>query len=80
VSHKFKAGDFVEYQPAGSKRALFQVLRLMPNEFQAFDWKYRIKSEHETFERSVNECDLSPSIAPSETYEPLPPLRRSSRA
>lgn len=79
MPHKFKVGDFVEYKAAGSKRALFQVLRAMPAEFQAIDWKYRIKSEHEDFERNVYECDLSPSLAPADTYQALPPFRRSSR-
>jgi hypothetical protein len=43
----------------------------MPEEFQAPDWKYRIKSDEESFERNVLECDFSPSIVPDATYEPV---------
>jgi hypothetical protein len=49
----------------------------MPEEFQAIDRKYRIKSVQEGFERNVLECDLSPSIIQEEQYGPLRPLRRS---
>jgi hypothetical protein len=38
---------------------------------------YRIKSVQEPFERTVLECDLSPSIIPEEQYEPMRPLRRA---
>ena len=77
MAHKFKPGDVVEYKAVGAKTSLFRVVRLMPEEFQAYDWKYRIKSDEETFERNVLECDLSPSIVPDEEYEPVKRLRRA---
>jgi len=48
----------------------------MPEEFQAVDRRYRIKSAQEGFERNVMECDLSPSTIPEEQYEPATRLRR----
>lgn len=67
MAHKFAVGAWVNYWPARSKsRGRYQVMKLMPEEFQATDWKYRIKSEEEGFERNVLECDLSPSIVPGE--------------
>jgi hypothetical protein len=77
MAHKFKIGDVVEYKAIGAKITLFRVIRKMPEEFQAFDWKYRIKSDEESFERSVLECDLSPSIVPDAMYEPVKRLRRA---
>jgi len=59
MAYKFSVGQAVEYRPTGAKIAVFTVIRQMPEEFQAIDRKYRIKSEHENFERSVLECDLS---------------------
>jgi hypothetical protein len=77
MAHKFKIGDMVEYKAIGAKTTLFRVVRRMPEEFQAYDWKYRIKSDEESFERNVLECDLSPSIVPDATYEPVKRLRRA---
>jgi hypothetical protein len=77
MAHKFKTGGMVEYKAIGAKTTLFRVVRQMPEEFQAFDWKYRIKSEEESFERNVFECDLSSSIIPDATYEPVKRLRRA---
>ena len=77
MAHKYKVGDVVEYTGVGVKTSLFRVVKQMPAEFQAFDWKYRIKSDHEIFERNVLECDLSPSIVPEDRYEPVKPLRRA---
>ena len=77
MSHKFAVGHLVEYRPIGKKPALFKVVRQMPEEFQAFDWKYRIKNDQEGFERSALECDLSPAIIPEELYGSLRPSRRS---
>ena len=45
----------------------------------ATDWKYRIKSDGEGFERTVLECDLSPSIVPEDWYDEVKPLRRAGR-
>jgi hypothetical protein len=77
MAHKFSVGQAVEYQPIGAQVGYFTVVRQMPEEFQAIDRKYRIKSVQEGFERNVLECDLSPAIVPEELYGPLRPLRRS---
>ena len=77
VSHKFAVGQVVEYKPIGKKVGLFKVVRQMPEEFQAADWKYRIRSDQEGFERNVLECDLSPSIVPEQEYAPMKRLRRA---
>jgi hypothetical protein len=77
MSHKFAVGQAVEFKPIGAKVGVFKVVKQMPDEFQAIDFKYRIKSAQETFERNVLECDLSPSIIPAEMYEPMRPLRRA---
>ncbi len=77
MAHKFAIGQAVEYRPIGAKIGVFKIVKQMPDEFQAVDLKYRIKSVQETFERSVLECDLSPSIIPEEQYEAMRPLRRA---
>ena len=77
MAHKFFVGQAVEYQPIGARIGYFTVVRQMPEEFQAVDLKYRIKSVQEGFERNVLECDLSPAIIPEERYGSLQPLRRS---
>jgi len=76
MAHKFAIGQAVEYKPIGAKIGVFKIVKQMPDEFQAVDLKYRIKSVQEAFERTVLECDLSPSIIP-EQYEPMRPLRRA---
>ena len=77
MAHKFSVGQAVEYKPIGAQVGYFKVVRLMPEEFQAIDRKYLIKSVQEGFERNVLECDLSPSIIQEEQYGPLRRLRRS---
>ncbi len=77
MAHKFRVGDLVSFKAIGQKLGLYKVVRQMPEEFPAADWKYRIKSEQEDFERTVLECDLSPSIIPEQVYEPVKPLRRA---
>ena len=77
MSFKFSVGQAVEYKPTGGHLALFTVVRQMPEEFQAVDRKYRIKSAHEGFERNVLECDLSMASQPPESYAAILPLRRS---
>jgi hypothetical protein len=47
-----------------------------PREFPATDCMYRIKSDLEGFERTVN---LSPSIGPETSYDEVKPLRRAGR-
>ena len=52
---KFFVGQAVEYTPVGDKVAsLYKITRQMPIEEQAFDLKYRIKSEDEAYERNVS--------------------------
>ena len=58
MSFKFSVGQAVEYKPVGGALGLYKVVRQMPEEFRAFDRKYRIKGEREGFERTVLECDL----------------------
>ena len=77
MGFKFTVGQPVEYKPAGENVGLFTVVRQMPEEFRAVDRKYRIKSEHEGFERNVLECDLSASDKPKSKCSVVLPLRRS---
>ena len=77
MAHRFRIGQLVEYKPVGAKVRLFKIVRQLPEEFPAADWKYRIKNEQEGFERTVLECDLSPSIVPEMSYEEVKPLRRA---
>ena len=77
MSFKFAVGQAVEYKPVGAKVGLFRVTRQMPEEFQAIDRKYRIKSDHEDFERNVFECDLAAAVYAESAYPPARPLRRS---
>ena len=60
MSFKFSVGQAVAYTPIGEKKAgLYKVTRQMPQEEQAVDLRYRIKSEAEVYERNVLECHLS---------------------
>ena len=79
MAHRFKVGQLVEYKPIGAKVSLYKVLRQLPEEFPATDWMYRIKSDHEGFERTVLECALSPSIVQETSYDEVKPLRRAGR-
>src|SRR3974390_99357 len=64
MSFKFTVGQAVEYTPLGEKKpGLYRVVRQMPREEQAFDLRYRIKSETEAYERNVLECQLSADVA-----------------
>jgi hypothetical protein len=76
MSFKFNVGQAVEYKPTGGLLGLYTVTRQMPEEFRAFDRKYRIKSEHERFERNVLECDLRESEQPVSLDAKVLPLRR----
>jgi hypothetical protein len=56
MSFKFLVGQNVEYTPIGEKTAgLYKIMRQMPEEQQATELKYRIKSETEVYERNVPE-------------------------
>ena len=76
MNFKFSAGQLVEYKPTGGLLGLYTVIRQMPEEFRAFDRKYRIKSEHEGFKRTVLECDLQESQKPQSLYVTVLPMRR----
>ena len=80
MDFKFSVGQAVEYTPRGGTVALFTVVRQMPEEAQAIDLKYRIKNQHESFERTVLECDLSPSDKRQEDYAISNRLRYTSRS
>ena len=76
MSFKFSTGQAVEYKPTGGMLGLYTVIRQMPEEFRAFDRKYRIKSEQEGFERTVLECDLQELEQPESLYAKVLPMRR----
>ena len=78
MAHRFQVGDFVAFKPAGSKDVgHFKIIQRLPEEFRAADWRYRIKSEQEGFERTVFEWALSPSIIPEAPAAPVAPVRRT---
>lgn len=79
MDFKFSVGQAVEYTPRGGTAGLFLVVRQMPDEFQQFDRRYRIKNQHEGFERNVLECDLSPSDKTPEEYAVARPPRHTSK-
>jgi len=81
MSFKFLVGQAVEYTPLGEKKAgLYKILRQMPAEEQAFDLRYRIKSEAEVYERNVLECQLSSNVAAESEYAAIKPrLSQGSR-
>mgnify|MGYP001214897516 CR=1 FL=1 len=63
MSFKFLVGQNVEYTPIGEKTAgLYKIMRQMPEEQQATELKYRIKSETEVYERNVPESQLSSDV------------------
>jgi hypothetical protein len=74
MSFKFFVGQAVEYTPIGERTAgLYKVMRQMPEEEQAFDLKYRIKSEAEACERNVLECQLSSDVGAECDYATTKP-------
>jgi hypothetical protein len=62
MTPKFQAGQEVEYSPVGGRSGTSMIVLCLPEEYGAFDQKYRIKSTAETYERVVHECDLSSEI------------------
>jgi hypothetical protein len=82
MSFKFSVGQAVEYTPIGEKKAnLYRISRQMPEEQQATDLRYRIKSEAEAYERNVPESQLSPDVRPENEYATTkPPHARGSHA
>ena len=50
-------------------------MRQMPQEEQAFDLKYLIKSEAEAYERNVLECQLSSDVGAEREYATTKPRR-----
>ncbi|HEX2652474.1 MAG TPA: hypothetical protein VHN11_02340, partial [Xanthobacteraceae bacterium] len=79
MGFKYAVGQAVEYTPMGANIALFVVVRQMPEEFQAIDRRYCIKSAQESFERNVMECDLSPSNIPPGTVRSPDPATSVTR-
>jgi hypothetical protein len=73
---KFSVGQAVEYTPIGEKKAgLYKIVRRMPEEEQASDLQYRIKSDAEAYERNVLECHLSADVSEKTNMPPsIPPL------
>jgi hypothetical protein len=57
MAHKFATGQAVEYKPIGAKVGVFRVVKQMPDEFGAIDFRYRIKSVQETFGMRSNCVD-----------------------
>lgn len=76
MGFKYQVGESVEYKPVGAKLALFTVTRLMPEEFQAVDRRYFIKSVANGSERNVLECDLSRPALPEHEYDTKLVVRR----
>ena len=81
MAFKFFIGQAVEYKSTGHPPGLFKVVRHLPQEDRTSARKYRIKSMSEAFERTVNECDLSPADMRGGAYpEPVkPPLAGDDR-
>ncbi len=74
MSFKFFVGQAVEYTPIGERTAgLYKIVRRMPQEEQAFDLRYRIKSEAEAYERNVLECQLSADVGAKNEYTTVKP-------
>jgi len=58
VTHKFPVGAYVLHKVSAlSRKEAFRVTRLLPGEDGA-GFQYRIKGEHEGFERVVMESSL----------------------
>ena len=69
MSFKFIVGQAVEYTPIGEKTAsLYKIMRQMPNEDQATDLRYRIKSKTEAHERVVSENLLRSDVLAESEY------------
>ena len=79
MNFKFSVDQAVEYTPRGGKAGLFTVVRQMPEEYGAFDRKYQIRNEQESFVRSVLECELVASDKPQQDYAVIASLRHTSR-
>ena len=74
MSFKFSVGQAVEYTPIGEKKAgFYKIMRQMPKEEQSADFKYRIKSEAEVYERNVLECQLNSEICAESEYPTTKP-------
>lgn len=57
VGHKFKIGQSVHYTGSFGRGGTCKVLQLLPIENDG-EFRYRIKSPDETFERVVKENEL----------------------
>jgi hypothetical protein len=77
MAHKFPVGQAVEYKPKQGSVNLYTVVKLLPQEDGQFDFKYRIKNEHESFERNVCEYDLTIPDRPPNLYSFIKKIRHS---
>jgi hypothetical protein len=77
MDFKFVVGQTVEYKPANGSIILCTIIKQMPKEGGQFDVRYRIKNEHETFERNVFEYDLTSSNKPANLYGFVARLHRT---
>jgi hypothetical protein len=74
MTFKFFVGQAVEYTPIREKSAgLYKIKRQMPEEEQAIDLRYLIKSDAEAYERNVLECQLSSDVAAESEYPATKP-------
>ena len=74
MASKFLVGQAVEYTPIGERAAgLYKITRQMPNEDQATDLRYCIKSGAEAYERVVPEGMLSPHVLADSEYPTAKP-------
>ena len=79
MGFKFAVGQAVEYKPANGPISLCTIVKQMREEDGQFDFRYRIKNEQETFERTVFEYDLIASDKPANLYDFVARLHRANR-
>jgi hypothetical protein len=77
MDFKFVVGQTVEYKPTNGSIILCTIVKQIPKEDGQFDFRYRIKNEHEIFERNVFEYDLTPSNKPANLYSFVARLQRT---
>jgi hypothetical protein len=77
MDFKFFVGQAVEYKPTNGSMILCTIIKQMPKEDDQFAFRYRIKNEHETFERNVFEYELTSSDKPENLYGFVARLHRT---
>ena len=78
MGFKFAVGQAVEYRPAHGPISLYTIVKQIPKEDGQSDFKYRIRNDQETFERSVFEYDLTASGKPANLYGFVARLHRAN--